>query len=120
MKSEKGKVIVMSYYGFYYGGHVRSDRAPDLTQESGGRPKCKWGFCSHGNLAIYRMLKFGWEMGTYPGRSMPMDTTTTRSGGPKTGFQGPRSRLSSGLGLYRGLLFAASVENAPGETGQSF
>ena len=36
-------------------------------------------------------LKFGREMGTYPGSSMSMGTPTPGSGGAKTGFQGPCS-----------------------------
>ena len=67
------------------GGQVRSD----LTQVSGSWSKCKEGFCSHGLMAIE--FEFGREMGTHPGRSVPMfglGTPTPWVRGPKNGVPG--------------------------------
>ena len=67
------------------GGRVRSDQVPDLTQVSGGwgasAPIVPWPF----------RLKFGREMGTHPGRSVPMfglGTPTPRIRGSRNGVPG--------------------------------
>ena len=67
------------------GGQVRSD----LTQVSGSWSKCKG--ASAAMVPWLFRLKFGREMGTYPGRSVPMfgmGTPTPWVRGPKNGVPG--------------------------------
>ena len=61
-------------------------------------------------------LKFGREMGTHPGRSMPMGTPTPGSGGPKTRFQGTFTGPCSGLGLYRRFVICSGCWKCTGRS----
>ena len=52
------------------GGQVGLDQVLDLTQVSNSQSKCKG--ASAAMVPWPFRLKFGWEMGTHPGRSVPM------------------------------------------------
>ena len=71
------------------GGQVRTDQVLDHTQVSGSRSKCKGG--SGAMVPRPFRLKFGGEMGTHPGRPVPMFgwvPLTPVSGALKMGFWG--------------------------------
>ena len=88
----------------------------DLTQVSGGRSKCKGGFCRPGPLAVWAET---WQGDEHPPREV---NPCVWDGNPHPQGQGalkwgPGVRLQRDRFLKGGLGFAAGVENAPGEAG---
>ena len=75
-------------------GQVRSGQVPDLIQVSGGRFKCRGGFCRHGPLAVWAET---WQGdGDPPRKANPMfglGTPTAWVRGSKNGVSGTLDSL---------------------------